>query len=151
MTKFAPTQLLIPLTSGVLLGLSAQAQTVPAAQQSTPQIAASCAVPMTLNGVWQADDGSTYVFRQIGNQVWGLGKSKDGQSWTTVFNGTRKGPRVTGNWSDMAGTRRSNGTLTFQAERQYGFADFKRVSGTGTFSSTRWIATCNDVPNVPLP
>lgn len=145
------TRFLIVSLLATLIGSTAQAQTSPATTSAQGAPAASCSVPLTLNGIWQADDGSTYVFRQIGNQVWGLGKSKDGQSWTTVFNGIRKGPQVTGNWSDMTGTRRSNGALTFQAGRQYGFADFKRVSGTGKFSSTRWIATCNDVPNVPLP
>ncbi|KQR25681.1 hypothetical protein ASF71_18520 [Deinococcus sp. Leaf326] len=135
--------LLAPLAL-VMFGLPAQAK-------AAPQVAAMCAVPLTLNGVWQADDGSTYVFRQINNQVWGLGRSKDGKSWTTVFNGTRKGPRVTGNWSDMTGTRQSSGTVTFQAERQYGFADFKRVAATGAFSGTRWMATCNDAPNIARP
>lgn len=134
--------------------LPASAQTTPAAPaQATAQVAAACAAPRTLNGLWQGNDGSTLALRQIGTQVWALGQSQNrGQAWTSVFRGVRVGDTVSGTWSDVAGARRSNGALTLRSGA--GVNDLTalvRVSGTGAQGAAHWVFVCNDVPNAPQP
>lgn len=127
--------------------LSVSALVGQAGAQGAPQVAASCAAPQTLNGVWQSNDGGTYAIRQIGSQVWWTGKSRDdGRSWTTVFRGIRTGNTVTGTWADLPfGKRSSAGTLTLRLDGgAYGATSFNRVSATGDLSSAGWLYTCND-------
>ncbi|WP_156372713.1 hypothetical protein [Deinococcus sp. Leaf326] len=150
MTSIRNVRVLTLLTLTGAVGLANHAQATSTSSSSpTPLVAASCAAPENLNGLWQGDDGSVYAFRQIGTQIWGVGRSQDGQSWTTVFNGVQKGLLITGKWVDVDGKRRSNGTVTFQGDKDYRFSDLKRTSSTGGFTGMRWIANCDDVPNNP--
>ncbi|MFI7027528.1 hypothetical protein ACIBK1_02340 [Microbispora rosea] len=66
-----------------------------------------------LTGAWQADDGGTYFIRQIGNELWWLGMSRDlGAEFLTVFRGTIGPDGINGDWADVSGTRDlSHGTL----------------------------------------
>src|SRR5262245_23046285 len=74
---------------------------------------AQCLGRTTMNGVWTANDGGTYIIRDSARlfprrprwrDVWWLGMSSDGgQTFTNVFKGRRKGSSVTGEWSDVSG------------------------------------------------
>ena len=149
-----PHNLMSALFVLVAVGLPASAQTTPTASApSAPQVAAACAAPQTLNGTWRGTDGSSYAFRQVGSQVWALGRSPNGgQAWTNGFRGGRVGDTVSGTWADVTGERRSGGTLTLRSVA--GVRDLTQltsVPAAGTGSPARWLFVCNDVPNAPQP
>lgn len=104
---------------------------------------AQCVAPPTADGAWSANDGGTYYVRQIGNQFFWLGMSRDdGRSFTNVFHGTRQGDVITGAWADVRGASHGGGTLTL---RITGTASMQKTGMTGTFSGSRWGRPCGDV------
>lgn len=115
---------------------------------------ALCAAARDLNGVWSANDQGTYYVRQIGNDVWWVGMSRDnGNTWTNVFKGVRNGNTVTGQWADVPKGRISSGgilNLTIQGNNQ-SVSGFTRSAVTGGFGGSRWFQNCNDVQLNPVP
>ena len=114
---------------------------------------ALCAAPKDLNGVWQANDGGTYFVRQIGNNVWWVGMSGDnGNTWTNVFKGVRKGNTVVGQWADVPkGKILSGGILNLDIQGTSGVLGFTRSQVTGGFGGSKWFQPCNDVILHPVP
>jgi hypothetical protein len=57
---------------------------------------------VNLTGKWRCDDEGTYYIRQIGNEVWWVGRSPDrGKQWDNVLHGEIKGRRIVGKWADV--------------------------------------------------
>ena len=120
---------------GVALGAAAILVSAPAWAQ--------CVAPASAYGAWSANDGGTYYVRQIGNQFFWLGMSRDnGRSFTNVFHGTRQGNVITGAWADVRGASHGGGSLTLRID---GTAFMQRTNVTGGFSGSRWGRPCNDV------
>lgn len=104
---------------------------------------AQCAAPPSADGAWSANDGGTYYVRQLGDQFFWLGMSRDnGRSFTNVFHGTRQGDVITGVWADVRGASRGGGSLTLRIN---GTASMQRTGVTGGFSGSRWGRPCDDV------
>jgi len=83
-----------------------------------------------LTGHWRYADGSGACWaRQIGSEVWWVGRSADGgKKWTHVFHGRIKGEQLVGTWADVpAGQLRNNGTLRLNFVLEGGTA--VRMSG----------------------
>jgi hypothetical protein len=67
-----------------------------------------------LTGNWHNDD-ATFSVRQVGDQVWWVGRSKDGggKAWTHVFHGKITGRQLTGHFADVPeGDNRNQGSMT---------------------------------------
>lgn len=149
--------LIRPLRSALflftVLSTSVFAQTsppLPTGAPAVPQIASACATPQAFTGTWQGNDGSLYTLRQVGGQIWGIGKSKDaGFTWTSVLQGVQRGQTVRFIWTDVSGTRRSTGTLTVQSNMPNDLTVFKRVAGTGATTADQWLYSCNDTFSAP--
>ncbi|HBH86372.1 MAG TPA: hypothetical protein DDY17_02065 [Syntrophaceae bacterium] len=94
-------------------------------------------VAFNLNGLWKCNDGGKYYVRQIGNDVWWLGKSGDsGASWTNVFHGQVSGAQVNGSWSDVPhGRVMSGGVMVIQVVNAN---NFKAINRTGGFGGSNW-------------
>lgn len=101
-------------------------------------LAAPVLLGQDLTGVWSCNDGGTYYVRQIEDEVWWFGESRDG-SWANVFSGRRSGALVLGPWVDVPKTdSRGSGTLVlrivskdyFVADQHAGFSgsDWKRTT-----------------------
>ena len=99
----------------------------------------STPAPPTFNlaGIWKCNDGGKYYVRQIGNDVWWLGKSGDsGATWTNVFHGQIAGAQVKGRWSDVPhGRVMSGGEMTIQVVNAN---NFKSIHKTGGFGGSNW-------------
>jgi hypothetical protein len=72
----------------------------------------------TLTGKWTINipGGATYYFRQVGDEVWWMGDSKDdGKTWTNIGHGHVKGNELTVKWADVPrGRFLGSGTVTFK-------------------------------------
>lgn len=101
-------------------------------------LAAPVLLGQDLTGVWSCNDGGTYYVRQIEDEVWWFGESRDG-SWANVFSGRRSGALVLGPWADVPKTdSRGSGMLVlrvvskdyFVADQHAGFSgsDWKRTT-----------------------
>lgn len=94
--------------------------------------------PVSLTGVWTANDGAHYYIRQIGNQVWwaGLNSAGEGTVFTHVFLGCYNPDTniITGDFADVPW-----GTLLFE-----GPLELLVVSNThfiklsGSFGANNW-------------
>ncbi len=78
--------------------------------------------PVTLSGVWHGSDNCTYYLRQLRNQLWWLGLSRDqGRSFANVFGGVvGVDGRIQGEWLDVpmgAGGVLSGGTLDLEGDQ----------------------------------
>jgi hypothetical protein len=94
-----------------------------------------------LTGVWAATDAGTYYVRQIGNDVWWLGLSRDqGLTFTNVFHGILQDNLITGQWADvpMGGRAQNSGSLSILNNGQ-GLTSTSLVSmDTGVFQGYQW-------------
>lgn len=116
---------------------------------------ALCAAPRDLNGVWRANDGGTYYIRQISNDIWWVGMSRDdGRTWTNVYRGVRSGNAITGQWADVPRGRINSGgilNLSVQTGSSGGILGFTRSAVTGGFGGSRWFQPCDDTRLIPSP
>jgi len=99
---------------------------------------ASAAIAQSsLTGRWRCNDGGTYFVRQVGREVWWLGRSADsGGAFTNVFHGTIDGDTIEGDWADVpAGSARSSGVLTLRIQSDDRLVATRR---TGNFSGSEW-------------
>lgn len=105
-----------------------------------------CVAPRDMNGIWHANDGGRYFVRQVGNDIWWVGMSGDnGDTWTNVFRGSRKGNVIVGQWADVPkGRVRSSGDLHLRVEGVTAILGFSRTYVTGGFGGSRWSQPCND-------
>ncbi len=80
-----------------------------------------------LTGIWSATDVGTYYVRQIKNDVWWLGLSRDqGRTFANVFHGTIQQTgkygddspkKIVGEWADIPlGYTNNNGNITLQGK-----------------------------------
>ncbi|MGD1872978.1 MAG: hypothetical protein ACFB02_07980 [Mastigocoleus sp.] len=70
-------------------------------QTKSPKLIAQ-ALRVNLNGRWRGNDGGIYYLRQIGNELWWYGESRDrGNSWSNVFHGYIGRTQVAGKWADV--------------------------------------------------
>jgi hypothetical protein len=90
-----------------------------------------------LTGKWYCNDGGSYFIRQIGNEVWWHGLSRDGgATWSNVFHGRLAGNQVTGRWADVPQGRIQNaGEMTLQI---LGNNKFRVIRKTGGFGGSEW-------------
>lgn len=92
-----------------------------------------------LTGIWKCNDGGKYYVRQIGSEVWWLGKSggaEPGASWTNVFNGQIAVTQIKGNWADVPhGSIMSGGVMIIQIVNPN---NFKAINKTGGFGGSEW-------------
>jgi hypothetical protein len=90
-----------------------------------------------LTGRWLCDDGGSYFVRQIGNEIWWHGLSRDGgATWSNVFHGRLDGRHVNGRWADVPqGRIQGSGELTLQV---FGNNQFKATRKTGGFGGSEW-------------
>jgi hypothetical protein len=90
-----------------------------------------------LTGRWSCNDGGSYFIRQIGNEIWWHGLSRDGgATWSNVFHGRLNGNHVSGRWADVPqGRIRGAGEMTFQI---FGNNQFKAIRKTGGFGGSVW-------------
>jgi hypothetical protein len=109
-----------------------------------------------LTGIWQGDDGGTYVVRQIQDAVWWLGLSKDnpthpeldsedgifypGLQFCNVFRGRIIQQLVYGQWSDVPrGLARNYGDLTLLfVDGRPDEQQLTRDVATGGFGGSSW-------------
>ncbi len=67
-----------------------------------------------LTGTWHyTDGGHTVSMRQVGTEIWWVGRSSDGgKSWTHSFHGHIKDKQLIGTWADVPeGINRNTGTV----------------------------------------
>lgn len=90
-----------------------------------------------LTGKWKGNDGGSYFLRQIDNELWWYGQSKDGgKTWSNVFYGSIKGNYVTGKWADMPhGLAQNSGMMTIKI---LGNNKLKAIKKTGGFGGSEW-------------
>jgi hypothetical protein len=93
--------------------------------------------PVHLTGKWFCNDGGSYFIRQIGNEIWWHGLSRDGgATWSNVFHGRLNGNQVSGRWADVPQGRIQNaGEMTLQI---LGNRKFKAIRKTGGFGGSEW-------------
>lgn len=103
---------------------------------------ALCSFPSALTGVWKANDGGTYYVRENGNEIWWIGRSRDGgRSWSNVYSGVRNGSSITGKWADVPmGRARGGGIMNLQING----TELSRIEVTGGFGGSRWSRHCED-------
>jgi hypothetical protein len=90
-----------------------------------------------LTGRWRCNDGGTYYLRQLGDELWWLGKSpNDGATWTNVYRGKIQGTNVVGNWADVPhGGIMGNGQMNLQVVNPN---LFRSTQKTGGFGGSEW-------------
>ena len=105
-----------------------------------------------LTGVWHGNDGGTYYLRQLGNEIWWLGLSRDqGRTFANVFHGTTApdalNVTISGEWADIpvgVGGARSGGHailvgLAVAGEGTGSLATvLSAVERTGGFGGSGW-------------
>src|SRR5262245_22519033 len=122
------------------VGLALLSCSAAAGSSQRPARGAAVAQLEDLTGGWTADDGATYYLRQIGNQVWWTGLSRDnGLSFTNVFHGSIQGNVIVGNWSDVPrGKIMSSGNLTLSLATTRGGLELYKQNQTGGFGASVW-------------
>lgn len=105
-------------------------------QTKSPKLIAQ-AVRVNLNGRWRGNDGGTYYLKQIGNELWWYGESRDrGASWTNVFHGYIGRREVAGKWVDVPkGRVRQAGDMTVEIVSRN---QLRAVRKTGGFGGSVW-------------
>ena len=105
-------------------------------QTKSPKLIAQ-AVRVNLNGRWRSNDGGTYYLKQIGNELWWYGESRDrGATWSNVFHGYIGRTEVAGKWADVPkGRVRQSGDMTMQIVSSN---RLKAVRKTGGFGGSVW-------------
>lgn len=90
-----------------------------------------------LTGTWRGDDGGTYVIRQVGQEIWWFGRSRDGgTSWANVFHGKLHQGKIVGEWADVPmGKARNSGKLVLELQNP---REFKAIRKTGGFGGNVW-------------
>jgi hypothetical protein len=94
--------------------------------------------PISLTGVWEANDGGTYTIKQTGAEITWEGVSRDGGlTWSHTFNGVIRNNTVVGRFFDHPpGRVRNAGELTLR------IVDANRLEmlmATGHFGGSVWI------------
>ena len=104
--------------------------------------------PVSVQGIWKADDDSIYVMRQRGTRVRWTGTSGDGgKTFTNRFDGFYRAGRLFGKWLDVPpGRARSRGTVTLQLQA----GGLMKITATGGFGGSRWTRVCGDVNRRPV-
>jgi hypothetical protein len=92
---------------------------------------------INLTGRWKCNDNGTYYLRQLGEELWWVGKSvDDGVTFTNVYRGKVQGMNVAGSWADVPhGNILGSGTMNLQ------IADpnlFRSGQKTGGFGGSEW-------------
>lgn len=114
---------------------------------------ALCVAPKAVGGVWRANDGGSYVMRELGPVVWWLGRSGDGgKSFTNVFRGVINGNTIDGEWTDLMSSAHENadqghGTLKLRIIGAVGSGvdGLEKIGGTGAgFAASKWFQPCPD-------
>lgn len=110
---------------------------------------ALCSFPKALTGVWKANDGGTYYIRENGDEIWWVGRSKDGgKSWSNVYSGVRNGSSITGKWADVPmGKARGGGMMNLQING----TELTRTEVSGGFGGSQWSRECKDTVLNPVP
>ena len=92
---------------------------------------------INLTGRWRGNDGGIYYIRQIGNELWWYGQSRDsGNTWSNVFHAKINRRIIRGNWADVPkGRIRQSGKLTLQIINA---RTIRAVSKTGGFGGSQW-------------
>lgn len=95
------------------------------------------AAAVQLTGKWSCNDGGSYFIRQVGNEIWWHGLSRDGgATWSNVFHGRLSGNRISGRWADVPqGRIQSAGEMTLQV---LGNDKLKAIRKTGGFGGSEW-------------
>jgi len=93
--------------------------------------------PINLTGKWNCNDGGSYFIRQIDNELWWYGQSKDnGKTWSNVFHGHIKGNQIKGKWVDVPqGLTKNSGEIILEI---LGNSKLKTIEKTGGFGGTEW-------------
>jgi hypothetical protein len=107
-----------------------------------PQLLAQA---VNLTGQWECNDGGTYFIRQIGNEFWWYGRSRDtGATWSNVFSGTIQNNQIIGRWADVPqGSILSGGQMTLTIVSPN---ELRAVSRTGGFGGSFWFRGGTPVP-----
>jgi hypothetical protein len=106
----------------------------------------------TLSGAWHGSESGTYYIRQLGDNIWWLGLSRDqGRSFANVFRGTfdKNAGVIEGEWVDVplgVGGVLSGGTLRIEGEEHSN--RILKISETAPFGATSWWKLY-DTPGVP--
>lgn len=97
-----------------------------------------CPVSTSIEGKFVANDKGTYWLRVGGNTVWWIGLSPDnGQTWSNVFKGTRKGDKVTGQWADTGDGARALGSMVLKVTANN---QLEKIAADGdTFGAAVWL------------
>ncbi len=106
-----------------------------------------------LSGAWHGNDVGTYYVRQMGDQVWWLGLSRDqGRSFANVFRGTLSEGILEGSWVDVpmgvGGVLGTGNLMIFCGNPRA--TELIKISTNDTFGATRW-TKLYDAPSEPLP
>jgi hypothetical protein len=107
----------------------------------------------TLSGAWHGTpDNGTYYIRQLGDDIWWLGLSRDqGRTFANVFRGTYNDNRglIEGEWVDVpmgVGGMLGGGTLRLACQEY--MHDILKVSDPAVFGASSW-KKLYDTPGVP--
>jgi hypothetical protein len=87
-----------------------------------------------LTGIWQDNHGTSYAFRQVGNDIfWRM----DGRPHAlNIFYGVISGKRITGEWADLPGGQKTGyGTMTMELVTD---DLLKKVAQNGQYSASEW-------------
>jgi hypothetical protein len=119
----------------------------------------------TLSGAWHGvGDSGTYYIRQLGNDIWWLGLSRDqGRTFANVFKGTLNNTTgvIEGEWIDIPmglGGFLGGGTLSMKGVRAFGQGpgpyegahEIDKVSNPAVFGANSWLKLY-DAPGQPAP
>jgi hypothetical protein len=89
-----------------------------------------------LTGRWKGNDGGIYYIRQIGDEIFWFGESRDEKSWTNVYHGSILGERIIGSWAHVpTGKVRQAGAMELKIESSRRIVATEQ---TGGFSGTIW-------------
>jgi hypothetical protein len=101
------------------------------------------AQPYDLTGTWQDDNGTTYILRQINDNLFWSMDSRPGVH--NVFYGVITGNMINGQWADLPdGQKRGNGNLVLNIESN---DRFKKISQSGNYGAGIWTrAGTSDYP-----
>lgn len=108
--------------------------TLPKVANSKAKLIVAQASNMT--GVWNCNDGGVYFIRQVGNQIWWYGQSRDGGgTWSNVFQGTITGSKLVGSWADVPkGRVRGYGEMRLIISG----GKIRKISGGENFGGSVW-------------
>lgn len=89
-----------------------------------------------LTGRWKGNDGGIYYIRQIGDEIFWFGESRDQPSWANVYHGSILGKRIIGSWAHVPTSNvRQAGEIELKIESSRRIVAIEK---TGGFSGTIW-------------